>query len=100
MFSGIELHSSIGVGEKYHGPLRRVFLKVSDEHPTLDPATILRLALKGCYDTLGPNGLVQTLLVFGALPSLPTANPTLPKQRERMCALQSARREMEQITNE
>lgn len=29
-FSGVEAHSSIGVGEKYHGPPRRMYNKVLD----------------------------------------------------------------------
>lgn len=57
-FSGIESHNSLGVGEKYHGPLRRVYSKIKEEHPLIESATALRLAVKGGNETLGANGLV------------------------------------------
>lgn len=63
-FSGVESHNFIGVGEKYHNPLRRVFMKSSEDFPRMKKETVLRLALKGCNDTLGPNGLVPTLLLW------------------------------------
>lgn len=71
-FSGVESHNSVGVGEKYHGPLRIVYNKIIYEHSLVDRETALRLAIKGCNDTLGAYGLVPTLLVFGTLPALPT----------------------------
>lgn len=74
-FSGIESQNSIGVGEKYHDPLRRVYLKVNDEHPTLDRETVLRLALKGCNDTLASNGLVPRYWFLA--PCLLYPRPTL-----------------------
>lgn len=69
-FSGIESNNSLGVGEKYHGHLRRVYNKIKDEHDMIDNDTALRLALKECNDTLGADSLVPTLLVFGVLPAL------------------------------
>lgn len=99
-FSGIQAHSSIGVGEKYHSPLRIVFDKVMDENPRLSRAVVLRLVVKACNDTLDPDGLVPILLVYGALPSLQVATAKIPQQQARMKALDCARREMKQITVE
>lgn len=61
---------------------------------------VLRLAIKGCNDTLGPEGLVPTLLVFGTMPPIPVAKSNYPKQKDRMKALQLAKAEMEQIIAE
>lgn len=66
----------------------------------MDKETIVRLALKGCNDTLGPNGLVPTLLVFGTMPALPVPNSKSVKQRERLSALKLAKEEMERISAE
>ncbi len=96
-FSGIEAQNSIGVGERYHAPLRRVFLKIRQQYPRLESEVCLRLALKACNDALGPNGLVPTLLVYGSLPSLPIPLQTDMDQKYRMEALATARAEMETI---
>lgn len=99
-FSGVESHNSIGVGEKYHGALRRVYNKVRDEKPRVDRERALRLSLKACNDTMGPHGLVTMMFFYGVLPAIPVVSSKVPKQRERMKALESARHEMEQIAME
>jgi hypothetical protein len=50
-------------------------------------------------DTVGSEGLVPTLLVFGIIPSL-SADGSLPNQHDRMLAMDSARREMDIIVSE
>lgn len=34
--SGVEYHHSVGPGERYHGPLRPVYLKIRYENPTVN----------------------------------------------------------------
>lgn len=97
--SGVASHNSIGVGERYHGPLRRVFRSIRDAHPSIDPELALRYAVKGINDTSGPEGLVPSLLVYGMLPRFPTPSSSLPDQEHRMRALETARREMSTITS-
>jgi len=99
-FSGIESHNAIGSGERYHMPLRRVFNVLKKEHTSLNDKNILRIALKGINDTMGPNGLVPSLLVFGVLPSFPSPSRNTPDQQERFEALRNARAEMESIVAE
>lgn len=99
-FSGVESHNSIGVWERYHSTLRRIYNKVQEDHPLVLEETALRMAIKGCNDTAGPRGLVPTMLVFGAMPALPTTNFRNPRQKERMMALQTAREEMAKIAAE
>ena len=96
--SGVESHHSLGPGERYHAPLRQVYLKIRHEHPSLDKETALRLAVKALNDTMGPEGLVPSLLVFGVLPRFPAVNTKLPNQVERMEALKNARAEAAAIT--
>lgn len=99
-YSGVESHNSIGSGERYHGPLRRVFNKIKHENPKMPRELTLSLALKALNDTMGPEGLVPTLLVFGTLPRFPTVESSNAGQFERMNALESARKEYATITAE
>lgn len=98
--SGVESHNSIGIGERYHAPLRRIFRVIHSQYPKLDPELALRLAVKAANDTLGPEGHVPSKLVYGVDPAFPVVNAKHPKQRERMAALQTARREMSTIAAE
>lgn len=99
-FSGVESHNYLGVGERYHSTLRRVYNKIQEDHSRITEETALRMEIKGCNDTAGPNGLVSTFLVFGAMPALPNTNTRNPQQKERMKALRTAREEMAQIAAE
>lgn len=69
--SGNESHNSLGVGERYHDPLRRVFDTVCSEYPNLDPETAMRCAVEGIKNTMGSEGLVPSYSVLGTLPSFP-----------------------------
>lgn len=99
-FSGVKSHKSLGVWEKYHDPLRRVFKKVKEDFPRMERETVLRLALKGCNDTQRPNGLVPTILVFDTITALPVPDTTSCKKKDRMAALKLAKEQMEMISAE
>ena len=98
--SGIASHNSIGVGERYHAPLRRVYSIVRAATPGMSDELSLRCAIKGMNDTLGPEGLVPTYLVYGTFPSFPVRKATNPTHEQRMKALAAARAEMATITSE
>ena len=51
-------------------------------------------------DTMNPEGLVPSLLVFGVLTIFPPFDTELPGRADRMGALQMARGEMETISAE
>lgn len=94
-FSGIEIHNAIAVGERYHAPLRKIFLTIRSEHTKIESDVALRLGIKALNDTMGPNGLVPSLLVFGVLPTWPAPLKHNPRQTDRFKAMNTARREME-----
>ncbi len=98
--SDVEAHNSLGSGERYHALLRRIFLKIREEHPKMGKNIILKLPVKAMDDTLGPKGLVPSYLVFSCIPRFPSTESTLPTQQQRMDAMQSAWREMAIITVE
>lgn len=98
--SGVDSHNSLGSGERYHEPLRRVYRKIREVYPKMKKETTLRLAIKAYNDTLGPEGLVPSLLVFGCLPRFPSVDSSIPAQSDRMTALREARSEMETIVSQ
>lgn len=98
--SGVESHNSLRSGERYHDPLRRIFRKIKFDAPSVEDDDALRLAFNAMNNTLGPEGLTSSLLVFGTQPRFPPLNTALPKQSERMAALRNARAEMATITAE
>ena len=94
MFSGVQSHKALGVAEKYHSFLRNIYRKVRQEHSNLSTSFALSLSVKAMNDTGGYNGLVPTLLVFGALPrNLVTPIDLLAKVK-RMRAMKLARKEL------
>ena len=101
--TGVETHSSIGLGERYHQPLRQTFRKIMTAHPKTPPARALAASVKAINDKLGPEGLVPSALVFGEfLPvftksEAPAARLTL---KESASVAQSARKEMGKIMAE
>ena len=77
--TGVEAHSSLGLEERYHQPLRNTYRKIMSEHPQTPPASALTASIKALNDTLGPEGLVPSALVFGKFPPMFTKSET-PKQ--------------------
>lgn len=65
----IETPGSIGIVERYHGPLRAAFERIWDDMDgCLTEADCLRMAIFSVNSTIGPEGLCPTLLVFGLIP--------------------------------
>lgn len=86
----IESPTSMSHVERYHGPLRTAFLKIRDALSTSDSDNeCLQMAVKAVNDTVGPEGLCPTLLVFGALPR-PARNIPSPTQLGRSQAIEKA----------
>ena len=78
----VEAHWSIGLVERAHATVRRAYQIISDElQDTVSKESRLQMAFKACNDLTRPDGLVPTLLVFGAFPRMtisdaPTASIT------------------------
>ena len=71
----VEAHNSVGKVERYHAPLRRAYSILRAELPDASQEIFLQMAIKAINDSAGPNGLVPTLLVFGAYPRLTDESP-------------------------
>jgi len=72
----VEAYNSVGLVERYHAPLRRVFEIFRAKE--FDKKTSLQMAVKAVNDTAGPDGMVPTLLVFGAYPRMTDLSPPSP----------------------
>lgn len=70
--TGIEAHASLGLAERYREPLRSTFRKIEVSWPGVDKGLALAFAVKAMNDTLGPEGLVPSALVFGEFPQINT----------------------------
>jgi hypothetical protein len=92
----VEAHNSVGKVERYHGPLRRSYEILRDElqDEKLDKELILQMAVKAVNDTAGPDGLVPTLLVFGAYPRITPYDAPSPTIIKRAEAIRTAMKEL------
>ncbi len=93
-------HNSLGLCERYHSIIRRVYNKVKEDLLSLDKETSLFLAVHEVNNITGPDGLMPLILVYGAVPRTPLTNSTSlpPRQRARLERMRTARQEMETRT--
>jgi hypothetical protein len=93
----VEAHNSIGKVERYHSPLRRAFEILSKELPSLAKDLVLQMAVKAVNDSAGLDGIVPTLLVFGAYPRMTKDSPPSPSITERAEATHKAMKEIRHL---
>lgn len=78
--TGIEAHSGLWVGERYHGPLRATWRECKKENPQIDDNLSLKLSSKAMNDTVGPEGRMPSALVFGEYPRVLASEELFSKQ--------------------
>ncbi|KAE8549770.1 hypothetical protein EYB25_008294 [Talaromyces marneffei] len=93
----VEAHWSIGAVERYHAVLRRSYEIMKEELPDISTEAALQIAVKAVNDTAGPDGLVPTLLVFGAYPRMTEYDPPAPTITQRAAAVKKAMTEIRRI---
>lgn len=93
----IEAHNSIGKIERYHAPLRRAYEIIRNESPLSPPEVALQAAVKAVNDTAGPDGIVPTLLVFGAYPRITDDSAPSPALTQRAEAVRKATKEIRRL---
>lgn len=78
--TGIESHNSLGLGERYHQPLRNTYSKLCIAYLDRDSQLLLSMSVKAINDTLGPHGPVPSALVFrGILSAFKTSESPHPR---------------------
>ena len=93
----VEAHNAVGKVERYHGPLRRAFQIIKADLPGTTDDHVLQIAIKAINDTAGPNGIVPTLLVFGAYPRMTDTSQPAPSTSVRANALYKAMAEVRRL---
>ena len=84
-------HWSIEKVEKYHEPIRRAYDIIQVKtRGIISKNAMLQMAFKAVNDTAGPNGLVPTLLVFGAYSRIVTDSLPSASQQQRANAMTKA----------
>ena len=95
----VEAHNSVGKVERYHAPLRRAYEilreELKDEH--IDREMILQMPVKAVNDSAGPDGIIPTLLVFGAYPRMTEMDPPSPSVIKRAEAIRAATKEIRRL---
>lgn len=62
----VESANSMTIVERYHSPLRRVYQIIMKKASKTSKMEALQMTVKSINDSVGPDGIVPTLLVFGA----------------------------------
>jgi Reverse transcriptase (RNA-dependent DNA polymerase) len=98
----VEAHWSIGIVERYHPVLKRAYTIIIEQLPDLAKTAqgrgfALQMAVKAVNDTAGPDGLVPTLLVFGAYPKMSQLDPPAPTISQRATAVRKAMEEVSKL---
>jgi hypothetical protein len=85
----VEAYNSISKVERYYTLLRRVYKIIRTElkEEGIDDEVCLQMAVKAINNIAGPNGLVPTLLVFGAYPRMTLADLSAPSIIKRSKAI-------------
>lgn len=92
----VEAHWSIGIVEKAHTPLRRAFEIILAELGADAPPkeACLQMAVKAVNDTSGSDGIVPTLLVYGAYPRLSDTDAPTATMQQRAEAIKKAMKDI------
>lgn len=64
----------------------------------MDPEIVLRYTIKALNDTLGPEGLIPSMMVFGTVPTFTSIEGGQKTQKERMKVIWTAKAKMERMT--
>jgi hypothetical protein len=71
----VKAHNSIGKVKRYYGLLQQAYKILSSELLSANKEAILQIAVKAVNDLAGPDGIMPTLLVFGAYPRMTKDSP-------------------------
>jgi len=93
----VKAHNSVRKVERYHTLLRRVYKIISLELNGASEELVLQMAVKAVNDSAGPDGLVPTLLVFGAYPRMTDDSPPSLSITQRAEAIRKASKEVRRL---
>ena len=62
----VKAYNSVRIVERYYSPLRHIYYIITKELLDISKDIALQMAFKAINDSIGPNSLIPTLLVFRA----------------------------------
>lgn len=65
-----EAHYCISIIEHYHRPLQQVYSIITFEISGIKPDLVLHIFFKDINNSMGLNGLIPILLIFGTYPRM------------------------------
>jgi hypothetical protein len=93
----VEAHNSVGIVERYHGHIRRAYHIITAEIPDISKEMALQMTFKAINDSAGPDGLVPTLLVYGAYPRMSEYDAPSPTISQRAATIKKAMAEIHKL---
>jgi hypothetical protein len=93
----VKAHNSIGKVEQYYGLLQQAYKILSSELPSANKEAILQITVKAVNNSIGPDGIVPTLLIFGAYPCITRDSLPSPFITERAEAIHKAIKEVRRL---
>jgi hypothetical protein len=95
----VKAHNSVGLVERYHALLRRVYeiLKAELKNKHINKEMILQMAVKAVNDSARPDRIVLTLLVFGLYPRITEIDLPSPTIARRAEAIQAITKEVRRL---
>ena len=94
----VEAYNSVGIVKRYHAPIRRAYLIIITElKGEINREMALQMAFKAINNSAGPDGLIPTLLVYGAYPRMTEYDPLSPTVTQRAIAIRKAMAELQKI---
>ena len=74
----VKAYNLVGIVERYYSPLRCIYYIITIELLDIGKDIALQMAFKAINDSVGPNSLIPTLLVFRAYPRIVESNAPNP----------------------
>jgi hypothetical protein len=93
----IKAYNSVGMVERYYGPLRYIYHIIIAELLDINKDMALQMAFKAINDSIGPNGLIPTLLVFKTYLYIVEFNASNPIVVKQAAALKKAIEEVKKL---
>ncbi len=93
----VEAYWLVGIIERAYTILRRAYQIIREELEGSSKEICLQIAIKAVNNTAGPDGLVPTLLVFGAFPRITELDDPAPTISQRATAVRKAIEEITKI---
>jgi hypothetical protein len=95
----VKAHNNVGQVKRYYTPLQHVYKIIQDKlkDKQINKEIMLQMAVKAINDLARPDGIVPTLLVFGAYSRLTKINPPSPLVTKRAEAICVATKEVRRL---